>query len=63
MLKKLICATLLCAAAIVSTAAPTSARPRETICTGDGPITTCCGPCGCCTWFGDGNGPVCKSTC
>jgi hypothetical protein len=26
-------------------------------------MTTCCAPCGCCTWTGDGNGPSCKSWC
>ncbi len=42
---------------------PTSnKRPREG-CTSDGPMTTCCAPCGCCTWTGDGNGPSCKSWC
>jgi hypothetical protein len=29
-------------------------------CTGDGPIMTCCANGMCCTWLGDGNGPICR---
>ncbi len=56
--KALFCIVLLAAAAF----APAFALPRVE-CTSDGPMTTCCGPCGCCTWTGDGNGPRCVSNC
>jgi hypothetical protein len=42
---------------------PLPTKMPRTECTSDGPITTCCGSCGCCTWTGDGNGPNCKSWC
>jgi hypothetical protein len=42
---------------------PGTAKLARTECTSDGPMTTCCGSCGCCTWTGDGNGPTCKSWC
>jgi hypothetical protein len=42
---------------------PVTGKVSRTECTGDGTMTNCCGSCGCCTWYGDGNGPVCKSWC
>ena len=42
---------------------PSNTKAQPTECTGDGTWTRCCGSCGCCTWYGDGNGPVCKSWC
>ena len=42
---------------------PFESKVARTQCTSDGPMTSCCGPCGCCTWTGDGNGPRCVSTC
>jgi len=42
---------------------PMNTKMPRTECTSDGPMTTCCGSCGCCTWTGDGNGPNCKSWC
>jgi len=48
--------------------APAARRPMNTkmapvACTGDGGMTTCCGPCGCCTWSGFGDGAHCASNC
>jgi hypothetical protein len=42
---------------------PVDNKVARTECTSDGPMTTCCGACGCCTWTGDGNGPRCVSNC
>jgi hypothetical protein len=42
---------------------PFESKVARTECTSDGPMTTCCGACGCCTWTGDGNGPRCVSNC
>lgn len=42
---------------------PLHSKVARTECTSDGPMTTCCGACGCCTWTGDGNGPRCVSNC
>lgn len=42
---------------------PVENKVARTECTSDGPMTTCCGACGCCTWTGDGNGPRCVSNC
>lgn len=42
---------------------PFENKVARTECTSDGPMTTCCGACGCCTWTGDGNGPRCVSNC
>lgn len=42
---------------------PFGSKVARTECTSDGPMTTCCGACGCCTWTGDGNGPRCVSNC
>ncbi len=32
-------------------------------CTSDGPLNTCCGPCGCCTWYAEDRSPRCVSNC
>jgi len=32
-------------------------------CTSDGPVTTCCAPCGCCTWYAEDQSPRCISNC
>jgi hypothetical protein len=32
-------------------------------CSSDGPVTTCCAPCGCCTWFAEDQSPRCVSNC
>ncbi|HTG34623.1 MAG TPA: hypothetical protein VLB76_17020 [Thermoanaerobaculia bacterium] len=32
-------------------------------CTSDGPTTTCCAPCGCCSWFAGDPSPRCISNC
>jgi hypothetical protein len=47
---------------------PGAKRPMNTkmapvACTGEGGMTTCCGPCGCCTWSGFGDGAHCASNC
>ena len=42
---------------------PFESKVARTECTSDGPMTTCCGACGCCAWTGDGNGPRCVSNC
>lgn len=39
-------------------------KAQRVECTSDGPMTTCCGPCGCCFWSADeGSSPRCVSHC
>ncbi len=42
---------------------PTSNKLAREACTSDGPVTTCCAPCGCCTWFAEDQSPRCISNC
>lgn len=42
---------------------PINTKMAPVACTGEGGMTTCCGPCGCCTWSGMGDGAHCASHC
>jgi hypothetical protein len=42
---------------------PMNSKLARVECTSDGPVTTCCGPCGCCTWWPNESSPNCKSNC
>ena len=42
---------------------PMNSKLGRVECTSDGPLTTCCGPCGCCTWTPENASPNCKSNC